>query len=52
MRKPQAELVEHVINEVEKEVDGPNRRGLALEVIVKGYLRAAGKPAPAQLPQP
>jgi len=46
MRKPQAELVEHVINEVEKEVDGPNRRGHALEVIVKGYLRAAGKPAP------
>ena len=53
MRKPQAELVEHVINEVEKNVDGPNRRGQALEAIVKGYLRAAGKPAPeAPLSQP
>jgi len=43
MRKPQAELVEHVINDVEKEVDGPNPRGLALEVIVKSYLRSHGK---------
>lgn len=43
MRKPQAELVEHVIDDVEKEVDGPNRRGRALEVIVKGYLRSQGK---------
>ena len=51
MRKPQAELVEHVITEVEKEVDGPNRRGHALEVIVKGYLRAAGKGAP-EVPVP
>ncbi len=46
MRKPQAELVEQVINDVEKEVDGPNPRGRALEVIVKSYLRAEGKPAP------
>jgi len=46
MRKPQAELVEHVITDVEKAVDGPNRRGHALEIIVKGYLRAAGKPVP------
>ncbi len=46
MRKPQAELVEHVITEVEKSVDGPNRRGQALELIVKGYLRSQGKPTP------
>jgi hypothetical protein len=48
MRKPQAELVEHTIDALEKEMGGPNPRGRALEHVVKKYLEATGQQVPAE----
>jgi len=49
MRKPQADLVERAVDQLEKELGGPNPRGRALEHIVNTYLRATEQP-PAQEP--
>ncbi|MEK7841914.1 MAG: ParB/RepB/Spo0J family partition protein, partial [Deltaproteobacteria bacterium] len=53
MRKPQAELVERVVDELEKELGGPNPRGRALETIVRKYLEVNGQPVSEEVnPQP
>ncbi len=53
MRKPQAELVERVVDELEKELGGPNPRGRALEAIVRKYLEVNGQPVSEEVnPQP
>jgi len=53
MRKPQAELVERVVDELEKELGGPNPRGRALEAIVRKYLEINGQPVSEEVnPQP
>jgi ParB family chromosome partitioning protein len=43
MRKPQAELIERTVDQLEKELGGPNPRGRALDHIVRKYLEATGQ---------
>ena len=44
MRKPQADLVETTVTQIQEQMEGPNQRGQAIEYIVRQFLELSKQP--------